>query len=788
MAAREGIEETAVTHGCCVDPAADPMVPPPAAVQRVMPESHRRYAPPQLDVARARQEALDALAALDNLSQPGSVDLSSDADYLADLHALLPDPDQFLPGRPQRLAAVWEAYFLRASGGSLSGPQKLALGVIRDGLRLDFVSPDSPGQQLAPDAAKKRQYLHQMLRQAAPERDPASFFTGTAPQQVQLPNHASAYQHADFVRAELEKCAAAGVIRPWTGPGKPRVINGLLVVVGAKLRLCLNTMYVNAFIAYVRFLYERLRDMKAYVRPGDFLYATDDKSGYWQIPMHPDMWTYLGMEWESQIWVWPFLPFGLAPACRIYTVIKQEVYRPIRERGVRMSSLIDDQSGAAESEPKAKFQCRQVVRICAALGFTLSIGKCQFLPRPTVRFLGFIVDAPAQAFRVPQEKIDALAALVQQLSVQAAVTVRELARLVGKMVAMSPAVGPAPLHSRLIARALKGHGGWDEALPDTSQALQEARRFLEVLERCNGRARWHKGPAVLIQVVGDASESAYAAFLPNGELGGQVMRIPFSPEERARMLGNRFSSTEREIRTVSHTVGWLQQLALALVQHRRLQYFTDSQASGFCILGMKGANECLLAVADVYRRCAESDTEIEVVWRPRTDVQQRYADALSKYTDPTQWLLRAEVYDWLLCRPELQGRSPAFDLFADEFSTKVAGYFFSPHWSPSTRGVDALAQSWAGLRAGGQPLLYCYPPFGLLGPVIRKIADERVDVLLIAPVWPRPWRAMLLSLPVRQRWVLAQERPCIPGPQAPGGEVRVRASLPYKLEAVYIAW
>ncbi|GLC54517.1 hypothetical protein PLESTB_000875100 [Pleodorina starrii] len=77
----------------------------------------------QLDVARARQEALDALAALDNLSQPGSVDLSSDADYLADLHALLPDPDQFLPGRPQRLAAVWEAYFLRASGGS--GPQKL---------------------------------------------------------------------------------------------------------------------------------------------------------------------------------------------------------------------------------------------------------------------------------------------------------------------------------------------------------------------------------------------------------------------------------------------------------------------------------------------------------------------------------------------------------------------------------------------------------------------------------------------------------------------------------------
>lgn len=44
-----------------------------------------------------------------------------------------------------------------------------------------------------------------------------------------------------------------------------------------------------------------------------------------------------------------------------------------------------------------------------------------------------------------------------------------------------------------------------------------------------------------------------------------------------------------------------------------LQYKTDSQAK--VVVGMKGANECLDAVADVYRLCAVMDTDVEVIWR-----------------------------------------------------------------------------------------------------------------------------------------------------------------------------
>lgn len=103
------------------------------------------------------------------------------------------------------------------------------------------------------------------------------------------------------------------MIIPWEGDGSPHIIGGLLVVEGAKLRLCLNMMYVNAIQI----------DMADITGPGDILYTTGEKSGYWQNTMHESVRMYWGMEKGGTIWVWVHLPFGLALACRLYTLMKQ---------------------------------------------------------------------------------------------------------------------------------------------------------------------------------------------------------------------------------------------------------------------------------------------------------------------------------------------------------------------------------------------------------------------------------------------------------------------------------
>lgn len=130
-----------------------------------------------------------------------------------------------------------------------------------------------------------------------------------------------------------------------------------------------------------------------------------------------------------------------------------------------------------------------------------------------------------------------------------------------------------------------------------------------------------------------------------------------------------------DVRTISHLLRWLRDEVPDLLQNCRLQYQTDSQAASFCIIGMKGANGCLEAVAEVHRLGAISDSDIEGVSRPRTDEWQQHAGALSTYEDRSHWSLHPWVYILLLDQPELEGRRPVLDVSRMNIRPKSPGNF-----------------------------------------------------------------------------------------------------------------
>lgn len=69
------------------------------------------------------------------------------------------------------------------------------------------------------------------------------------------------------------------------------------------------------------FKYEQLQDAIDLIRLGSFMWTTDLKSGYHQLPMHPSAYPYLGARVGGQLYVLTCLPFGIASACRIYTQV-----------------------------------------------------------------------------------------------------------------------------------------------------------------------------------------------------------------------------------------------------------------------------------------------------------------------------------------------------------------------------------------------------------------------------------------------------------------------------------
>ena len=236
----------------------------------------------------------------------------------------LPDPDQFRAGQLRVHAAVWEEYFSR-SGNNTKAAKQVSRW-IRDGIHCPMVEVEHQGQQAAPFHRKKVEIVRAMLQRALPPgAEVESFLAGSKPHAVQFPNHRSASVYRDFVSAELGSMLEKGVVKEWAAEEAPTVINGLRVVddKAPKLRLCLNPMYINLFLRYQPVQYERLGDVMQLAEEGDYAFTTDDKSGYWQCAMHPSMWRYLAFEVNGRVYCFTHLPFGVAPACYIYTMIKQ---------------------------------------------------------------------------------------------------------------------------------------------------------------------------------------------------------------------------------------------------------------------------------------------------------------------------------------------------------------------------------------------------------------------------------------------------------------------------------
>lgn len=149
-----------------------------------------------------------------------------------------------------------------------------------------------------------------MLKQAAPDRDPASFYRDGRPSKIQFGNHASAHKHADFITKEVEKCAAAGMIVPWMGTARPRRVSVHLEAGGANSALTPTRCMLTPTLSTDPSKYERIVEM-AHTHttgPGDFPYTKDDKSGYWQVSTHESTHAYLRMEWGGNVWFWPHLP------------------------------------------------------------------------------------------------------------------------------------------------------------------------------------------------------------------------------------------------------------------------------------------------------------------------------------------------------------------------------------------------------------------------------------------------------------------------------------------------
>ena len=127
----------------------------------------------------------------------------------------------------------------------------------------------------------------------------------------------------------------------------------------------------------------------------------------------------------------------------------------------------------------------------------------------------------------------------------------------------------------------------------------------------------------------------------------------------------------------------------------------------------------------------------------------RIADGKSRiFHDSIEWMLDHNLFKQITRHLGL----PVVNLFASQVNHQIPE-FVAWRPEPGAIAMDAFNIRW------DFPLSYLFPPIFLIPMCLRKVMQEQVDCILIAPVWrSQPWYPALLSMLIERPLLLPQGR------------------------------
>ena len=328
--------------------------------------------------------------------------------------------------------------------------------------------------------------------------------------------------------------------------------------------------------------------------------------------------------------------------------------------------------------------------------------------------------------KVTPEKAENIKKLCINLGRKLHPTIRQVAGVVETLVATLPGVEHGDLHYRLIdidkIAALKGAAGnYDAKMLLGRSAKTELTWWGNCIENAQRPVRVAH-PSIILQ--SDASNIGWGGLVAHCEqsrTGGQ-----WSPQESVLHINN------KELLAALFTL----QSLCANVTNQNVQLQIDNTTAIAYINKQGGRKPLCNSLARkiwfwaIARSVRVSATFIPGVSNVSADFESR------RIHDNTEWKLQPSVFRKLT---SLWG-TPDIDLFASWLTCQIPCY---ASWKPDpgASAIDAFSISWAG------KLCYIFPPFSLMGRVLRKIVDDDAEAIILAPLWTTQyWFSMLLSL------------------------------------------
>ena len=278
----------------------------------------------------------------------------------------------------------------------------------------------------------------------------------------------------------------------------------------------------NTFLHVEKFKMETPESIRTSLIPGQLVSLIDLSDAYLQIPIHPNSRKYLRFCHRSQVFQFTFLPFGLATAPQVFTMIVKEVKLMALSRGLRLHQYLDDWLIRSESQEEAQVNTQAVVDLTQFLGWIINQEKSELKPTQVFSFVGYDYHLDSALVKPTQERWLKLQDFILRLKSKHVLTARCLMSLIGLLALTEKMVPEGRLHTRPFQFHLKEQWRYPQSLDS----------LLPWTETISAHLDWWQNPANVmngsdlhpkdhsIQLFTDASNEGWGAHLDQSSTKG----------------------------------------------------------------------------------------------------------------------------------------------------------------------------------------------------------------------------------------------------------------------------
>ncbi|XP_053381939.1 uncharacterized protein LOC128549350 [Mercenaria mercenaria] len=361
------------------------------------------------------------------------------------------------------------------------------------------------------------------------------------------------------------------------------------------------------------------------------------------------------------------------------------------------------------------------------LGFTAHTEKSVVIPTQCITFVEFLLDSVSMTIRLTPEKCRDILEHCKKLLGQKYVSIRELATIIGKLVASEPGVLYAPLYYKKLEierdQALSKYKGDFEAnitLP--AESMNCLTWWINNIHTSYNPIQT-SDPDVIIE--SDSSQFG---------LGG------FDKTNNIKVYGH-WSDSDK-LRHISYlelkAAFYVLQFLCENLHDVHVQLYLDNTVAIKYLSKMGGrVPELNDLTCKIWSWCVNKSIWLSVYHIPGKD--NITADKLSRsLSDDMEWALRDEVFLDICQKLNV---TCDIDMIASNLTKKLP-MFVSYIPEKSAYAINVFSLSW-----NKYSCIYMFPPFSLLAAVLQKLDREKANAVLIAPIFPtQVWFPRLLNI------------------------------------------